>query len=367
MIGSDIDVAFYIGLLGGGGAERVVTTLANEFSRRGLSVLVAADYAVEGEYPLSRSIEKVYLDKAGSQGGFLARNARRVSGLRKACKERRIQNLICFMAEPNFRGLVATRKIPTHVFLSVRNDPSKEYSGRGLAVAKKAFQRADGVVFQTHDAQAVFPREVRKRSRIIMNPVGDAFYDAVPTYSSQRIVAAGRLAPQKNFPMLIEAFSKVSASFPDASIEIYGEGSERESLQALIEEKGLKRRVKLMGRSSDMPSVLSSAGIFVMSSDFEGMPNALMEAQAAGLPTISTDCPCGGPRELVEDGVNGLLVSVGDSSSLALALSQLLAEPEFRYRIGSAARLSASRYRTTSVATEWLDFMGEGRDAALWH
>ncbi len=357
---SSIDIAFYIGQLGGGGAERVVAALANEFSKRGFAILVIANYFTEEEYSLLSSIEKVYLETGFEKRGFFTRNAARIGSLRRLCTKRRVKNLICFMAEPNFRGLAATFGTQTRVFLSVRNDPSKEYPGRSLDLAKLVFPYADRIVFQTHEAQAVFPEKVRCKSRIIANPVDDAFFFVVPDYSSQLIVTAGRLAPQKNFTLLIEAFSLLIEEFPAIELEIYGDGEDAKKLQDSITKLNLTGHVQLMGRSVDMPSVYSKAGIFVMSSNFEGMPNALMEAQAVGLPVISTDCPCGGPCELIDEGKSGMLVPVGDAGALASAISLLLRTPELRSKLGAGARESASRYHVSLVADVWLDMLKEG-------
>ena len=171
------------------------------------------------------------------------------------------------------------------------------------------------------------------------------------------VVTCGRLNEQKNHKMLIEAVEKVVQNNKDVCLHIYGDGDLKNELEQLIENKDLKGVVVLKGATTDVESVLASADIFVMSSDYEGMPNALMEALAVGVPCISTDCPCGGPRMLIKEGENGCLVPVNDSVQMANVLEKLLINQDFKYKLGEKARERALEYRPEKIFREWLDFI----------
>ena len=142
---------------------------------------------------------------------------------------------------------------------------------------------------------------------------------------NNRIVAAGRLDPQKNYPMMLRAFRRVADTYPDATLRIFGTGSDgyRAELETLIDSLGLTEQVKLMGRTPHMEEEYQKSDVFLMTSDYEGLPNALAEAMASRLLVISTDCKTG-PRDFVEDGENGFLVPVGDEDALADRMLRLM-------------------------------------------
>lgn len=187
--------------------------------------------------------------------------------------------------------------------ISERNDPA-HFSGRAIVktISRMLMKTASGYVFQTRDAQQYYGLEKHRKSVVIPNPLRDADKMPAPFTGETRrksIVNVGRLIGQKNQTMLIEAFSRISAEYPEYQLTIWGEGGDRKKLQEQIDSLGLEGRVNLPGSSNQVYQEILDAGIFVLSSDYEGMPNALMEAMALGLPCISTDCPCGGPRDLI--------------------------------------------------------------------
>jgi glycosyltransferase involved in cell wall biosynthesis len=187
---------------------------------------------------------------------------------------------------------------------------------------------------------------------VIPNPV-PAAEPSGPRDSAERLVLAiGRLEPQKGFDVLLRAFSTMSARHPDWRLAILGEGSSRAPLEALARELGIAARVVLPGRTPDPRPFLQSAAIFVLSSRFEGFPNALAEAMASGVAVIATDCPTG-PRELVQPDASGLLVPTDDVAGMADALERLAADPGLRHRLGEAAREAVRRYHPETVLREW--------------
>lgn len=349
---------FYINNLEYGGAERVIANLANRFSATGCEVVFVTTYRAQREYPLSGEIRRVVLSQ-GENIGRIRRNILLISRLRSAIKAEKPDVLVSFMGEPNMRAIVAALGVSgVKKVISVRNDPYREYPGTATRLlAKLLYRFADGTVFQTEDARGFFPRGIQKKSRIIFNQVADTFFDAAGTEAECRdVIAVGRLAKQKNFEMLIRAFGKICHQTQE-NLVIYGEGPEREPLEALIRELSLEERVFLPGATDQVIEKLQAARLFVLSSDYEGMPNALMEAMAVGKVCISTDCPCGGPRMLTE-GISGLLYPVGDEEQLRekLLWALSLGEQE-RKKISSRIRTKAECFRSDRVFGQWEEYL----------
>ena len=350
---------FYINMLSTGGAERVMSQLANHFSRAGYEVHLVTSFPVDGEYPVDEDVHRYTLEAQELNQSRLMRNISRIAKLRKLCKKIKPHVLISFMQEPNFRAILATAGLPVKTVVSVRNDPNREYGGTlGRFVGKYIMPLADGCVFQTAQAQAWFPQKLQKRSAIILNEVNESFFKTERT-GAKHVVSLGRLSAQKNYAMLIRAFGRIAGKHPDQDLLIYGKGDHAEMLEQMIGELGLQERVKLMGVTTKVHDVHSKAGVFVLSSDYEGMPNALMEAMAVGVPSISTDCPCGGPEMLIRDGENGLLVPVGDEEAMAAALDKLLSDPHLAQKMGEQARADAQRYTPEKIFKKWKAFIDQ--------
>jgi glycosyltransferase involved in cell wall biosynthesis len=278
--------------------------------------------------------------------------------------------LISFMAEPNYRAVLATRGLGTKTLISVRNDPNKEYSGKmARMLAKHLLPKADGCVFQTQDARDWFPKSLQKKSCVIANAVNPAFFDVERAPERGSVVTCGRLNAQKNHDLLIKAFAEVASKHPHAKLDIYGDGALKAHLQEVIDACGMGERITLCGATNHVAQVLSKADMFVMSSDYEGMPNALMEAMAAGVPCVSTDCPCGGPRMLIDDKTNGLLVPVGDEAALANAMDTLLGDAAYASEMGIGAKNKAFEFSPDIIFEAWRKYVysviSNGEEASL--
>ena len=343
---------FYINSLHRGGAQRVLVQLAGRFAASGRRVILLTSYREADEYPVPAGVERLSIEDAQLKQDALRRNLSRIRALRRLCKTEHPAALIAFMAEPNFRAVLAARGLGIPVIVSVRNDPDREYAGKLFRfVGKHVLPEADFCVFQTERARAWFPEKLRKKSAVIMNQADEAFFDRPACAGPRDIVAVGRLTAQKNHALLIRAYAALGPV--DDRLIIYGEGEKRAELEALARELGLEGRVLLPGLSTDVPQAIGGAKLFVLPSDYEGMPNALLEAMALGLACISTDCPCGGPAELIENEKNGLLVPVGDEAALTAAMARLLGDDEMRAALGRAARERADAFRPEAVFKQW--------------
>lgn len=353
-----LKILFYINTIGGGGAERVMTNLAKQFAESNCEVIFVTSFPVEREYPLDDRVQRYSLEEQEIKQSRILKNLTRIKKLRNLCKKHKPDVVIAFMAEPNFRAICATRGLPVKTIVSVRNDPNKEYAGKlGHFIGKRILPLADGCVFQTEDAMKWFPTQLQKKSRIIYNAVKPEFYRIEREPVPGRIVTCGRLTGQKNHAMLIDAFANVSKDYQDLHLHIYGSGELKDLLQKQIDSLGLQERVLLMGATNHVPEVLRTTDIFVLSSDYEGMPNALMEALATGVPSISTDCPCGGPRMLIENEKNGLLVPVGDQEAMENALRKMLSDRVFTEATGAEARRRAVEYLPEKIFEEWRGYI----------
>ena len=344
-------IMFYINTIRHGGAERVMSNLATMLSEKDNECVLVTSFKGDNEYSLGDRVRRITLFEQKLGCNFLKRNAVLVSSLRKCLRDEKPDLLISFMAEPNFRAILASIGMKNKTLISIRNDPNKEYSNTVTrTLAKTLFRFADGVVFQTEDAKKWFPKAIQKKSQIIFNQVDETFYNTAYDGERRDVVTTGRLVLQKNHKMLIRAFASIADRITDNLI-IYGEGDLRNELEALVSELHMENRVFLPGVTKNVPDTIKSAKLFVLSSDYEGMPNSLMEAMALGLPCISTDCPCGGPRELFGEDLSENLVAVSDEGDLAKKMLDALCAKQEKAQTKTKER--AQRFLPSRVCEDW--------------
>lgn len=338
-----------------GGAERVTSILVNEWAKNDCEtrILVTRTEKIS-KYPLVQNVEVVscYEDVKKTKAGQLAI----IRIIRETCREWKPDVVISFYNDLCALASIAILGLHIPLIYSERNDPNRTNQRPIDQVYRKIVEnRADKIVFQTKGAQACYPPKVQKKSVVILNPLDTS---AFPTHDfsneKKEIVSVGRLEPQKNQKLLIESFSMLAEELPDYNLVIYGEGSLRKELEAFVESKGLTNRVFLPGAKSGIQNYIKDASLFVLSSDYEGIPNALIEAMAIGLPCVSTDCSPGGARELIESEENGLIVECGNPKMLADAVKRMIVEKKEAKRMGTQARLVRSRVDKCKIADSWL-------------
>lgn len=347
-----------------GGAERVICNMCNEHFVKQYRVTIISLMAAKPEYDLNPDVTVLYVDNRPEQyrQNMAVRFGRRRKGLASLLKklereDGKISALISFLPEPNFliTSLAPRRGYP--VIISVRNDPAKEYaSGVRHLLMKLLYKRADGYVFQTQEARDYFSfsDHIIKNSAVVPNPLGKEFLDVpVRAFSKKEIVSVGRLEPQKAPLSLIHAFAGIHAEFPEYRLLFYGEGSLREEMQEEIKKAGLDEKILIKGNTDRIKDDVGQAALFVLSSIYEGMPNALMEAMALGVPCVAADCPCGGPRSLIKSGENGILVSVGDERELGKAMALLLKDLPKAALMGQRAQKITKELAPERIYKQW--------------
>ena len=320
-------ILFCIGSMSKGGAERVISNLTNHLADKN-DVYIVATKIKNIAYTLNKNIRIMTLEnREDKKQNFIIKNFKRIKALNKYIEEIRPDIIISFLPEPSYRILllkILKRKLK--VIVSVRNDPKIEYKTRlNKFVMKILYPLANGFVFQTQEAKEYFSKKIQNKSTIIPNPINKEFI--VTPYDGKRdktIVTVGRLEEQKNHKLLIEAFSNIEKDYPEYKLLIYGSGSKEEELKQYVKGIGLIDKVEFKGNVNNVKEEIYKSGMFILSSNYEGMPNALIEAMALGLPVISTDCPCGGPRFLIENSKNGILVPVGKKQEMTEAIKYVL-------------------------------------------
>lgn len=342
-----------------GGAERVVSVLSNRFAKLGNDVLICTINDYGCCYDLNEKVKCLSL-KCDT---FLKQSALKRTKLRHV----RIKNAVCeyqpdivisFMSETNIDVCLALKKVKVPLIVSERNDPKIDPASKLKRLLRKfAYKRADGFVFQTEDARNYFNKNIQEKSCVILNPLTETICEAYQGERESKIVAVGRLNAQKNYPLLINAFESFIKTYPEYSLEIFGTGNIEDKLNNIIEQKGLGDKVILKGYLSNVHDAIKNAEFYVMSSDFEGMPNALMEAMALGLPCISTDCPCGGPKMMIKSGENGILVPVKDEEALLNAMLLFAENKAYAQKLGENAVKIREMVDVNIITQNWLDYI----------
>ena len=345
--------------LGKGGAERVVSVLANKLiNKYDIDILVNTENNIA--YKINPKVKIISLDEKRIKLTFI-RNLKRIVNSSKIIKEEKPDIIISFLPVPSYRVLFLKRNIGNiPIIIADRNDPKREYKSFINKIAMKIlYKKADGFVFQTMEQKEYFEKSIKENSRIIYNPIKDEFIsdDNGKIKKEKTIISVGRLTEQKNHKMLINAFSNIIKNFPDYTLKIYGEGNLEESLKKQITDLKLQDKVLLCGVSNNIKNELQKSEIFVLPSNYEGMPNVLIEAMAVGLPVISTDCPCGGPRELIQNGVNGILIPVNDEKSMQQSIELLIKNEDVASKIGNEAKKIKELLNSNKIVEQWEEYI----------
>lgn len=349
-------ILFTIGTLGGGGAERNVSLLANSLVKNGYEVGILTIWGDEQVYELDERI--TYIPLNPSTSNKLSRFIKQMLGIRPAIKRYKPDLIISFLADVNACVLLMSRFMNCKVVISERNDPHIDPTIKVFRMLRRMmYPFANGYAFQTPDAKEYFAKIIKNKPSIVVpNPVREGLPMHVDN-DSKIIVTACRLTAQKNLPMLIAAFEKVVEKQGDYNLHIYGEGGLQAELQKYIEDKHLEKQVFLKGFDKNVCDRINEAEIFVLSSNYEGMSNSMIEALAMGMPTIVTDCPIGGARMLIQNGENGILVPVEDTEAMSEAMISLIEDKERRNKLANNAQMIRMNNSVEAIVEKWKSFI----------
>lgn len=359
-------IAFYIGSLRKGGAERVFVNLAKYFQAEGYRVVMVTQYQKEEEYELPDGIERILSD-IGEEKVTASRAVnffRRLNKLHEIWKERQPDLVLSCIGKNNFMTVVTTRGTKTRAVVSVVGEAKEEYPSRGMRMlADFLFSCAAGVILQTERSRGFFCRKVGEKAVILPNSLNPAFIR--PRYEGVRekkIVSVGRMDANKNHEMQLRAFARLKDKYPEYTLVIYGDGELRSYIEETAEELGIAKRVFLPGVVQDVAERIGQASLFLLTSYSEGVSNALIEALALGLPVIATDVPSGGTEELMKDGVNGLIIPAGEQAALTRAMDRLLGDPAYAQQLGREAARIQERLAPERVNPLWKAYFEELMD-----
>lgn len=348
-----MQVIFVIVSMAGGGAERVISILANQFVRQDIGVTIMMTAGNEVAYQLDKRVQLVSV--GGTSGGSMVRRVKRLARMRRIFKQQKAAVIISFGPGTSFFAVTAALFLKNRFIISERNDPAICPYPR---LRNLIYSRASRLVFQTGMAAMCFPEILQKRGCVIGNPLDENLPSIEIEKVDRRleIVAVGRLDPQKNYALLLEAFSifirKIRVAY---QLTIYGKGNQLHDLRKQADSLGISDQVIFAGFENDVLEKIKDSAMYVLSSDYEGIPNSLLEAMAVGLPVIATDCPIGGAAALIQDGENGILVPVGDAKAIANAMFMIAQNPQKAKEMGEAALKVCERYSVNVIAKLWLD------------
>lgn len=362
-------LTFVTATLTSGGSERVMSIVANKMQERGYEVEIVCLNDQIVFYPINEGIKITHVEvEAGTKS-----LPKKLWWFRKYIKKTQPDVVIAFMVSVYTVTLLALMGVDIPVISSVRNDPA--YSNLRKKITRKILlPRSAHVVVQTQQIKEFFCKNIQKMTTVIYNPVNERVFETsydddnvddnlklkvkvdrlkVKEERLNRIISVGRLYPQKDQKMMIEAFAKVSERFPDWKLVIFGEGPQRRALETMIQDPRFKiqDKVSLPGRSENIIDELKKSKVFCLSSIYEGMSNALVEAICVGLPIVTTKVS--GTEELIQDGENGFIVNIGDTDAMAEALTKILEDENLQKQFSENNKAQAIKFETNTIVDQW--------------
>lgn len=348
-------ITFFDGTLEKGGAERVISILSKKFVDAGYDVEILLYFSRKIYYKIDERIKITTIEGETGTSNII----KNIMWMRNYLREKKTC-LVSFLAPFNMVALVASFGLKQPIIVADRNDPSRVPESLFLRFVRNfLYQFANKIIVQTNHNKEYFNKKLAKKIEIIFNPVdvGESKGAGLATKKEKRIVSVGRLMEQKNHQLLIRCFSKIKKTNPDYKLSIYGEGPERENLEKQVHELGLDEDVVLEGQVDDIFSKITNSEIFILSSNYEGMPNALIEAMCLGLPVISTKVS--GATDLIEDGINGLLVDCMNENQLFNALYRMINDNALRWKCAQNAVDIANKLNADDILSRWVSVIEE--------
>lgn len=352
---------FVVPSLSDGGAERVVSVLSSELSNIIEKVFVLVYWKTEFDYPISNKVLVINLSEGSKHSYDQMKKVERLKKMRSIIEKERPEVIVPFLPHVCLQVGFATLGLKCNVIQTVRNNPqTSPPEANRRRIRDFQIYRSKCTIVQNEEQLNYFPQNWKNKIHILPNPINEVFLRTEYKGSEKfKAVSVGRLIEQKNYPLLIDAFSAFVKDHPDATLSIYGDGTLKNRLYEQILKNKMSNNIFLKGRSDNLPEILANSSLFIMSSDFEGMPNSLMEAMAVGIPVISTDCPTG-PKELIGDNERGYLVSTGNVNQMILAIDDVFQNYEMALKKGLKAKEAVkNKFGVRIIAQRFLEIANE--------
>lgn len=347
-------VVIYVDSLSRGGAEHVSVILGKYLSNHNYECVIVTERILEKEYSLPFGIKRVSINNNSNRCKNVIKG---IFKLRKILKSISPDIMLIMDTPGCIFGIPASRFLNIKVIVSERNDPNN-FPGKKIVcnVSRYLMKKADGFVFQTEEAKRFYSKKLNNRGVIIENPLILEELPSIKENFNKNIVSVGRLCEQKNHKLLIDAFCNINKKYSEYSLTIYGDGPLRDELENYINILGMSDKIFLPGNVSNVLDRINGSFMFVMSSNYEGIPNALIEAMALGIPCISTDCPCGGPKSLISHKNNGLLFEVNNVNGLTNMLELYINDDKIRIENGKEAINIRKKLDSNLICKKWLNY-----------
>ena len=349
-------VLFVANKLYGGGAEKVLTLLANEMNKNNFNVEIVTYKKVNQTYNLNKDVKYTCIESK-TKNRFIQKLLRIIK-IRRKIKEYNPDLIIAFEYFVNMQTIIANMFLKNKLIISERADPNFTGNKVGIKQLRNILYRyANALVCQTPDAKAYFPKKVQDKAVIIPNPITPNLPERYTGERKKEIVNFCRIEHPKNLPLLIDAFEMINKEYPEYKLKIYGNGNAENEIREYVNQKHLQEKVEINDFAQNIHKEVIESAMFVSSSNHEGISNSMIEAMGIGLPTICTDCPCGGAKMMIENNVNGILVPVGDKEALYRAMKKIIENPEFAEEISKNAVKINERLKQDKICKMWMELM----------
>lgn len=353
-------IMLLIASLSEGGAEGVLAILANHLVQKGYEIFIVTVFSDEQEYALDSKIKVILLDKALRPKNKLQLYKTRLSHVRKSLQQHKPDVVISFLDEVSVCAMLANIGTNIPVIAAIRNDPNSNPEKMVFRILRNfLFKHADGIVCQTTDGEQYVADKISKKfpTTVIANPLKKD----LPIYQKRSndyiAIAACRIEKQKNLPMMIDAIEMVRQRGIPCCLNVFGRGNQRQEIQQYICNKGLQGVVILHDFSRTIHEEMLKSDVFLLSSDYEGMSNSMLEALAIGIPTVVTDCPVGAGRMFITPQQTGCLTPVGDATAFADAVERVLQNKQQAFEMGCRARSIRGILAEEQIVEQWENFI----------
>lgn len=353
-------IMFVIGGLANGGAERVVASVASALSNKNFSVSILNYYSSDIDYSFSNEVNRINISNGNINDYNRMSIVTKIRKIRENIIKEKPDEIICFLSHPSVFVYLATlfTKYNKRISFAIRANPNME-KGKIASLQKKFIKYVKRIITQNEGQTTCFSSKLKHKIVVIPNPMYDELFENQKTYASEpmKIVSVGRLSNQKNYHLSINAFEVISKKYPNIEYYIYGSGKLENELKDLIKNKELEEKVHIKGFEKDRNKIYGDKDIFLMTSKFEGMPNALAEAMCMGIPSISTDCDFG-PRDLILNENMGILLKDYEVETLVDALENMIKSYKKYVDLGKNARnVLRETYSFEKIINMWVDLL----------